>query len=491
MNIARRVPYREFSHVVRRFHRDQLLDKVAEASAAIEAAPVTGRRLPERSPIRQFTLAAIARTALAESMTYRTDQPVSDNQLKRLCGMAIEVDQPDIPDHEIMNDAVMRRLMARMSYQQFLFGQSELEDITRTLALFVDHDPSISDMPTPAAWEQALKMPLPGYLALVWAIFVRTGMQRGHFTDADLAEHADLGALGGADAETARTVIDTHLSSDTAMMTKRAADAEQADDAAGHQLWLSNPLVARPLIRRPVGYLAPIDPYVLDKVTPRGMYFTGIEHFGDGFPNLVGASFEKLVGRHLQLLEPIGAQVYPEIRYGRRGGELTCDYIVVMSEFVLLVETKAMRSVESARLGHEAGLQVLADRIQKARNQIATTATLIRDRISEVAHIPDDRPIRGLVVTLEPIHLVDTLFFADLLQPTTVDTATTSAHDFEQILATLIPLPDAASRILEALTARPPVSPVFARAVDGLPRARNQISAKLWDDWSVLLPRPR
>ncbi|BAD57940.1 hypothetical protein [Nocardia farcinica] len=116
------------------------------------------------------------------------------------------------------------------------------------------------------------------------------------------------------------------------------------------------------------------------------MYFTGLEHFGGDFPELVGC--------HLQLLEPIGAQVYPEIRYGHEG-KLTCDSIVVLPGLVLLVETKSLRSIEVGRR----------------------------------------------------------------LEPTDVPTATTSAHDFEQVLATLLPLPDAATRILEALTAKPPHHP--------------------------------
>ncbi|MGY2118677.1 hypothetical protein ACW9HR_32645 [Nocardia gipuzkoensis] len=489
MQFTRRVPYREFAQQVRRFHRDRLLDKLAEASARIQADWAHGRRLGS-SPVQQFTLAAITRTALAESMTYRDDRPVTDRQLTRLCSLAIEVDQPDIPDHGILNDTVMRRLLARISYQQFGFHYDDLEDITRSLVLFVDHDPALTGMPTAADWEHALGVPLPNYVALVFAVFVRAGMRAGNFTHDDLVEHDALGALGGLDADTSRAVIDAHLSRGLRDLSDQAATGERGPGAAGRQLWLSNPLLGRPMIRRPEGYLAPITPYLIHKVTPLGLYFTGIEHFGNGFPQLVGESFEKLVGRHLRLLEPLGVIVHPETKYGR-DNKLTCDYIVVLPQFVLLVEAKGMRSVETARLGDEAGLKTLADRVQKARNQIETTATLINDRVPELAHIPADRPMRGLVVTLEPIHLIDTLLFADLLQPTTVDTATASAHDFEQVLATLLPLPDAVTRLLDALTAKPPTPPTLARVIDGLPRDRNPISARLWDDWSTLLPIAR
>ncbi|MBF6215824.1 hypothetical protein IU487_33025 [Nocardia puris] len=448
----------------------------------------TGRRRDDRSPIQQFTLAAIARTALAESMTYR-DGPVTDKQLWSLCSLAIKVDQPDIAERGVTDNLVMRRLLARISYQQYLHGYAELEDIVRTLALFVEHDPAVTGMPTAAEWEAVLGVPLPNYLALAFAVFVRTGVTGGCFTADDFVEHAALGALGGVGAATARAVLDAHLAEDVTALAARATAGETKLKTIDHRLWLSNPLLARPLIRKGDGYLAPINPYVIDKVTPLGMYFTGLEHFGGDFPELVGRSFEKLVGRHLQLLEPVGAQIFPEIRYGHEG-KLTCDYIVVLPGLVLLVEAKGLRSIEDARLGHENGLRKLAERVQHARNQIATTASLIRDRISELAHIPADYPVRGLVVTLEPIHLIDTVFFADLLEPTDVPTATTSAHDFEQVLATLLPLPDAAARILEALTAKPPYHPPsFPRAVEGLPRERNPIATRLWDDWmAAVLP---
>ncbi|WP_157124480.1 NERD domain-containing protein [Nocardia pseudovaccinii] len=486
----RRVPYREFSRAVRRFHRDRLLDKVAAASAAIQAGRVARARLPIRSPVQQFTLAAVARTALAESMVYRSDEPVTDQDLTRLCHLAIQVDHPDIPDHGILAAPVMRRLLGRLSYQQQLFVHAELEDITRTLALFDDHDPALTDMPTAAQWEQALGVPLPTYLTLAFTAFVGVGVHAGRFPHAAIAAAARVGAFGeGVDAHTATAVIDTHFAADRAELELTAKSGETALFAGGRQLWLSNPLLANPMVRRPDGYSAPIAPFVLHKITPLGMYFTGIGAFGDGFPKLVGESFEKLVGRHLRLLESQGAQVYPEVRYGHEN-KLTCDWLVVLPKLVLLVEAKGMRSIEPARLGDEDGLKTLASRVQKARNQIATTAKLIAGRIPELAHIPDDRPIRGLVVTLEPLHLVDTYVYEDLLEATAVETATASAHSVEEILPTVARLPDGQARLLDALTAKPPTPVALDRAVKGVVLERNPNSLKLWDNWRAATPVP-
>ncbi|GAB4590160.1 hypothetical protein Ntsu_79920 [Nocardia sp. IFM 10818] len=467
-----------------------MLDKVAAASAQVQARRVAGAREPMVSPLQQFTVAAVARTALAESMVYRADTPVSDQELMRLCHMAIQVDHPDIPDQGVLAAPVMRRLLGRLAYQQRFFEHAELEDLTRTLALFEDHDPELADMPTAAQWEQALGVSLRTYLMVAFVAFVGSWRHGGRLPNEAIAAAAAVGAFGpGVDAETATRVIETHFAADQSDLARRAKAAEADPVAAGRQLWLSNPLLAEPMIRRPDGYLVPVAPYLLHKATPLGMYFTGIAAFGNKFPQAAGDSFEKLVGRHLRLLGPLGARVYPEVRYGHQK-TLTCDWLVVFPHMVLLVEAKGMRSIEPARLGDEAGLQTLAERVQKARDQIATTAKLIIDRIPELAHIPDDRPIRGLVVTLEPLHLVDTYVYEDLLTDTAVPTATASAHIFEQVLPTLAGLADGAARLLEALTAKPPTPVALSRAVEDVAPVRNPISISLWDNWAAALPTP-
>ncbi|MGW5383992.1 hypothetical protein [Nocardia sp. NPDC003963] len=147
----------------------------------------------------------------------------------------------------------------------------------------------------------------------------------------------------------------------------------------------------------------------------------------------------------------------------------------IFPELVLLVETQSMRSTAAARLGDEDGLALLTTRVQKARDQIDTTA----DRIPGLEQIPTDRPVRGLVVTLEPIPLVDTFLFEDLLGPHTVPNATVCAHDLEAILPTLAKTPDAGRRLLDALTFRDPTPPALERAVAEIDSERNPISAML------------
>ncbi|WP_280491988.1 nuclease-related domain-containing protein [Nocardia asiatica] len=483
----RHVPYREFAQQVRRFHRDRLLEAVAAASARVQTDAHHGARRREGDPVDQFTLAAIARTALAEAMVFRADEPVADRHLHTLCELVIE-GEPELPDQQVLFSPAFRRLMTRMMYQQDFFRHAGLEDVTRTLALLVEHDPQVRGLPTAEEWEAVLGVPLPVYLGTAFCLYVHANVRRGRLTAADLDECAAAGALGGVDAATARTVIDTHLAADVDTLRDTAKQDLAVANARGRQLWVSNPLLGTPMVSTPEGYLVPISPYLLHKITPLGLYFTGLAHFGDDFPRAFGDSFEKLVGRHLDLLVPCGATVYPEITYDR-GQNKTVDYMLVFPELVLLVETKGMRSTVQARIGDDTGLQKLAERIQQARDQIDHTADLIHRRIPELAHIPSDRPLRGLVVTMEPIQYIDTALFTNLFTPSEVQSATVSAHDLEQILPTLAQQPEVGQRLLDALTFSKPTPPGLDRAIKGLPRLRNPISADLWDRRIAVAPR--
>src|SRR5579872_6445153 len=93
-----------------------------------------------------------------------------------------------------------------------------------------------------------------------------------------------------------------------------------------------------------------------------------------------------------------------EIEYQR--GSFTTDVILVWPDFVLLVESKAMRLTEASRMGGPTLANEIERTIGKAIDQIGTTAGLIGTRHPKLAHIPGDRPIYGLIVTLEPYHFV-------------------------------------------------------------------------------------
>ena len=110
---------------------------------------------------------------------------------------------------------------------------------------------------------------------------------------------------------------------------------------------------------------------------------------------------------------------------------------------------------------------------------------MIRARHPAVADIPPDRPIVGLVATLEPFHFMDPFFYRDVLGDRGIPIGVAYAHLIEGTAATLAERPDAGRRILDALTPDPEV---WARnglrldnACTGLQPARNAILDRAWE----------
>jgi hypothetical protein len=144
----------------------------------------------------------------------------------------------------------------------------------------------------------------------------------------------------------------------------------------------------------------------LAEATPGGVYFTLLDHFGPAFASDLGNLFEQYVGRQLELLP--GAHVLPEITYGPKSARSkTVDWIVVLPEVVLLVEVKSAIPTEPVRLGTPDAADAIVGKLGKAVNQIDITAQLIADRDPVLAAVPADRPVLGLVVTLEPFHIAN------------------------------------------------------------------------------------
>lgn len=485
---SRRVSYRKFSQYVRKFNPDRLLEKIAQISAELERAQL-GRestRWPGNSSVHQFSLALVARTAIIDGdnrRKRRADEPVTDNEIHFLCAQAIEVDHPDVPERGILDDWALTRMMARLIYHQGLFGYSNFENITRTFGVLVDHDPEVRGLPSPHQWENALGVSLPAYVAILFHLAAAANAGRGWVTIDDIQMGINAGAFAGADLDTVLKIVRRDLSAD--VRNHRVLGAQQ--QLAGAEMWSFNPLMAKPLVSRGDRYLLPVHDYLIQKMTCLGLYFTGIAHFGDDFPRALGDSFEKYVGRHLALLEAAGAAVHPEVTYGK-DTKKTVDYFVVFEEVVVLVEVKGLRANALAKAGIDAGLEQLVERVQRARDQIDKTANLIKDRIPELAFIPAGREIRGLVVTMEPVHQIDTFLYRDMFKTNTIESATAGAHDLERICPTLAAASNPGARLLWALTFADPTPPNLGRAVEGVEGVRNPVLDGLWDRWNACLP---
>ncbi|MFD7008122.1 hypothetical protein [Rhodococcus jostii] len=496
---TRRVPYRKLSQGVRKFEPARLLEKIALVSVELERDRLDEgeylRRYPDgagrdlKDDVKQWGLALVARIAIVEGENRRKRRPagaVTDNEIRDLYNLAANLDHPDVPDVDVLNSPGFRRMMARIHYQQGLFAYDSFANITRTFGVLVRDDSSVRGLPTQQDWENVLGVSLQAYAGIVFGLGMAAKRGDGWITPETIQKAAAEGDFADIGTDAVLAVIKTHLAANP--QTLRDLAAKRAIDGA--PAWSFNPLMDRPLVSYGDSYLLPIWDYLSQKIMLHGLYFTGLQHFGSDFPRALGDSFENYVGEHLALLEEAGAVVHSEITYkiGKQQKK-TVDYLVVFDNLVLLVETKGMRLNTSAGAGVDKGLKELVERVQGARDQIDKTAKLIADRIPELSHIPADREVRGLVVTMEPLDNIDTFLYSDMFTTNTVESATISANQLEAYCPMLATVSDVGLWVLEALTFKDPTPPALRRAVEGLEQVPNPVSDKLWERWRKKLPK--
>lgn len=109
--------------------------------------------------------------------------------------------------------------------------------------------------------------------------------------------------------------------------------------------------------------------------------------------------------------------------------------IVAFPNLVLLVEAKARRSTQALRSGVEGAAVALQMTFNKANEQLGRTSDLIRADAPEFAHIPADRPIVGIVGTLEDFHVANSAFHLPMYSASTkLPTLAASVDELEGIV---------------------------------------------------------
>ena len=162
------------------------------------------------------------------------------------------------------------------------------------------------------------------------------------------------------------------------------------------------------------------------------------------------------------------------------------DFFVVTDAVVVLVEVKSARPIRATRLGEPSGDDDTAKKVGHAFEQIERSAELVGSRHSALASIPADRPAVGLVVTLEPFHLVNTDWYSDVLVRPSIPTTVVSAHELESTIAVLRAQVDVGERILNALSNGTPANPVHLSAAGAdLENVPNPLLSAAWDRFSA------
>jgi hypothetical protein len=428
------VTYADFVRRVRRHAQSSMLPQVA-ALASRYPMPHDWLLHPGGIVPTPWSLAEITRVSF---MSDEDDgMPATEQDVVDCCGAYLQILDPALDDFG-SDDQVdrFRRLMLRMSSEQLSYQSYPHNELARPIALL---EQTQSDKPRKVivdGWDQELLgCSVNEYIAAAFLILSgavnsgpveRTGQFR--FNWIDLRSFSAVVDYSGL--KTMLSVANKHFVANVEEL--RAIQATvPVEPHPELRRFEFNPLAAKPIVKgviRPL--LLPVPGLLIRKVSLEGVYYTGWEKHGKAFADDLGPIFEQYVGRNLKLAH--GGMVHPSITWKEKGqSKETVDWIVDFDDVRLLVEVKSTRPNEKVRLGTDKAVVDLKKALEYAFDQIEDTAEYIRTRHPAVHHIPDDRPMIGLVVTMEPFHVVNAPPYRDLLPRTTVPTRVCAAFELE------------------------------------------------------------
>lgn len=412
-------------------------------SSLVELIAFTGAQLPlPRDPGRQEGLGVYGPWALADAAWISLGlgqeinrAPAQKRDLGLILGYHLALDDPVSQETK---EEKLTRFLLRVAGQQFVWQVDEYSELSRSVALLRQTTPPEKLEVVGPAWEQeVLGCPVTDYVGLARFAW---GAATGHripqlmgrfaptaFAPADFSEFATLRST-----DDVSTVLERHFVTDAQKL--RASFPASPDPLL--RRYTHNPLRATPLVSGyGDGYLIPVAAAVLAKAGLLGLYYTGGENNsprGKAFTRDLGRLFEQYVARQLSLLTD--ATVHPEIPYkiSKKETGKSVDWIVVFPNLVLLIEVKSYRPTAALRLGSENFTDILAARPGDAFEQIRKTDRLIADNHPAFAEIPHDLPRRGMVVTMEPFHLINTVELRAKIPDIGIPVTVTSIHELEQ-----------------------------------------------------------
>jgi hypothetical protein len=470
----RPISYDEFRQLVRRYPRTRLLRSLAEASAVLEVEDRESVARNHPNVFQRFSIAGIARTCILAGNEYR-NLTIADRDIYSLCDRYVNIADPDIGGDPGMER--LRRMLTRIAYEQFPAQYSPMENLGRAYALFHDSASHVPAAPTDEEWRTVLGVDLDQFMRIGFAAYVAVVQNRGAISRTLLAAEDVRPIFAPLAPEQAIEVLDKHF----AEPVDSAAHRGRAMEVRGREKWSPNPLQARPLITADDDFVAPAAHYLIERISPTGLYFIGWEAWDTRFTDALGDMFEHYVGRQLALIPNV--QITPEIVYGK-SEKRSCDYFIITREIVVLVEVKAARPIVALRTGTEHGEADATKKVGKARDQLVTSARLIRERHPAFTAIPADRPLAGLIVTLEPFFPVQTTLGDDLLANDDLPMAAAWAHEFEALVTSLMETEKPGSDLANALIRADPTQRRLHDLAYRSGAQRNPILDDSWERWA-------
>ncbi|MGW0501195.1 hypothetical protein ACWD0Z_39000 [Streptomyces sp. NPDC003007] len=459
---------------VRRHRPSALLPLIARASAtySLESSWL-------ESPYRKYTpwaLADAARVSLACGNEYR--KGASDTDLLRILDMYSQLEDLYLYDHDNDEDALGRWLL-RASGEQMIYQEPVFQELARAAAMLTQTTGTREAQCLRPGWEEELLgTSLSHYVGIAQLLWASAISCAGRFDPDSLKAPGAERICAEIPATTILSVAKKHFVTDAAAIRQVNEQARMTTDPLLRR-YEYNPLRGTPLVKGyGPGFLAPVSQLIPAKASPLGIYYTGVARFGNAFAQDLGDLFEAYVGRQLGLLPD--ATVHPEIVYGQNQA-LSVDWIVVTEELVLLVEVKSVRPTAHLRLANERRVDELKRMLGRAYEQIDHTAALIASGRKEFAGVPADRPVHGLIVTMEPFHIVNAPVQRPLLPATTVPVTVCSISELENMV-TVTDAP-VGRLLLERAADAQRSTYALREALLGHTHARNTVLDAGWDSY--------
>ena len=424
----RRVSETEFVARVRRHSPSTLVPLIAKVAAA---QPEVSDWMHKGVP--PWVLAEIARTSLIRGNEFR-GSPATVRDLNDCVNAFNNLDDRDLRRG---TPGAAGDFFLRVGAQQLVWQQQTFHDLARTAAVY-QHAPDPKRPPTVITgdWpEQLFGCTLVEYVNLAFLLYVGALRNEGGFDPAwiDAPQFAEI--RNSISAELMRSVFGSQFVADSARLRQ---EQDMVEAAVGRPQLDYRRFGYNPITRFPVvsglsdRWYMPVPQLLLRKASPIGVFYSGIAKFGPAFANDLGPLFEAYIGDQLRLM---AEGVIGEVEYTEgKNAKLSVDFIVPLEECILLVDAKSTRPTEEIRWGAAGAGQKLASLLNKGIKQLGNTARLITEQHPSFAAVPADRPIIGLLVTMEPFHTVNAPFVSDALNPCDVPYRIASAEEIEALV---------------------------------------------------------
>lgn len=372
------ISFHEFKQRVRRHRTTDVLKGIAAfSSELVNRSFLSGSSSGEPNVVQHFALAAAARAALLYGNEYRS-KTVGRDDLRDMCGYYSQVGDP-VLEQESGGDQT-RGMFNRMLYEQAPFQSSEMENVGRSVALFIDHAEGCDEALSADEWRDLLGVTLEEFMRIGFAMHVAALCYGGQISRDSLKAPNVSPVFAPLTVDQALAVIDAMYAGTIAELRECGRSAE----LPGLEKWSFNPLVEKPIIMIGGDYVMPIPRYIIDRFTPTGLYFIALAKHGSRFTDSLGCMFERYIGTQLSQIN--AWTIHDEIIYGPQG-EKTVDFFVVTDSCVLLVEVKAARPIQATRVGDLSSDTDIEKKIGHAIEQINRSAGL--PRLWPTSTLPD------------------------------------------------------------------------------------------------------